>query len=992
MDQKKFLASVVSWDTGGYVNITWQRLGRWSSRFCQTVDDALRLANELATGPNNVFFCLSTQSITHGFRKGIYALMLGAVWVDMDVKPDKPETHYVSVEEAIVDLLLFCKRVKIPYPSIIVLTGGGIHAYWLSHRPLTVDEWKPFANGLKAAALREGLKLDAACTADVVRVLRIPGTFNQKYNPPKEVTFFQDYCGGERHDFAAIFDELVGLAPPDQGKAPTSKIEVASAFKHLAVGGLGQGIELDKRPLPLQPILEGCAWLREAIDTGGEKFDNNQWNLTNLAAIFLEDGHDLIHSFGNKHPTYDSKKTDEQWERKNRERRDSSLGWPTCRAIQDAGSAHCKSCKHFLTGGSPLHLGFAALPPLPKSNGADSKPASDEEISFLGGTRPPELRLPEGFALNEKRQVCFAIVSKEKGGKTVEPGRLMPLFNGEFSDPSFRAHNGVMGIAFTAKVDRESAINVFLSVSDCCKRENLFKALGAKNIGHIVDAEVEAMGAKFMSSWLEKLQEEDVAIHEQGSIGWHYDKDGTRIGFAYGGKLYRTTGEIVVLRSNSDDAFHSYYAPKGSREIWLKSAKLLTDRKIPQLDIIISIAFAAPLTVFAGTLYGAVLSIFGPPGTSKSTGQQVAASTWGHPKQTRESLTSTPKSIQGRLGRTRNLPAYWDDIQDERHQQALFDTMFVASEGAEGGRLNPDASYKQRLEWQTLLAACSNASFVEFLIKKQKSTTAGMRRVFEIEFPKPTNDVGMIDAVDASKTFAELEHHYGMIGAEYARLLATKHNEIDVLVSDTIRDFSKRVGGLGDESYWWGMCGTLLVGAALANKLGAEIDVAAMEKTLVKAFEYNRDIRAREGTEGGTTDNTEYTLTAFLNHYSGSGNIIFTDRTFRNRHLKVEPLRAPGDNRPIYIQVVRDERMVIISKRAMREFMWKNEIQTRQVFKGLESYYNAVEARTTLGAGTAYGQTQEICYEIYVPQGEHRFLEHLLNAYGVAKPVLMVKS
>ena len=83
------------------------------------------------------------------------------------------------------------------------------------------------------------------------------------------------------------------------------------------------------------------------------------------------------------------------------------------------------------------------------------------------------------------------------------------------------------------------------------------------------------------------------------------------------------------------------------------AAKLLTDRKRPELDIIISIGFAAPLMAFAGTLYGAISVIWGDPGTSKSTAQQVAAAVWGHPKQTRESLNSTPKSVQGRLGRTK---------------------------------------------------------------------------------------------------------------------------------------------------------------------------------------------------------------------------------------------------------------------------------------------------------------------------------------------------
>jgi MoxR-like ATPase len=46
--------------------------------------------------------------------------------------------------------------------------------------------------------------------------------------------------------------------------------------------------------------------------------------------------------------------------------------------------------------------------------------------------------------------------------------------------------------------------------------------------------------------------------------------------------------------------------------------------------------------VFAGTLYGAILSVWGEPGTAKSTAQQVAAAVWGHPKQTRRASTVRP--------------------------------------------------------------------------------------------------------------------------------------------------------------------------------------------------------------------------------------------------------------------------------------------------------------------------------------------------------------
>ena len=283
--------------------------------------------------------------------------------------------------------------------------------------------------------------------------------------------------------------------------------------------------------------------------------------------------------------------------------------------------------------------------------------------------------------------------------------------------------------------------------------------------------------------------------------------------------------------------------------------------------------------------------------------------------------------------------------------------MFVTAEGAEGGRLNPDASYKARLEWQTLMVACSNASFVEYLIKKQKSTTAGMRRVFEFEYNKGEPEPGMVNAVDASRTFQQLEHNFGCIGVEYAKLLASEHRDINVLVGETTNRFSQKVQGTGDESYWWGICGVLIAGATLANQLGADIDVEAMEEFLVQTFLHNRKIRSIEGTEGGSYENTETALTAFLNHFVGSGNAIFVDQMYENRYIPVHHIFGPGLGKPIYVQIARDERKLVFSKRAFREFLNKNEIQPRQVFNGLVKFFRAKESRLTLGAGTVYAQT-----------------------------------
>lgn len=979
MDAKEFLASVVPWDIeGGYVTIHWRRPGnnKWPGRSCRTLEDALAVVDEIlkSAADADIFFCLSSQSDSTGKRSRANALGVSALWVDIDVKPDKPEC-YSTLEEALKQLYYFCALLEIPDPSVVIKSGGGIHAYWYSDHTLMVDEWQPYADALKAAAKNSSLKLDARVTSDISRILRVPGTVNYKYDPPRPVEFIERACTGTRYDFATAFAGILGMAPAGH-TATILPFPVASAFAGLDPSiGLGQGINAREiPPLPFAPIKKECGWLREAHDTGGENFDNEQWNLTNLISTFLENGRDYAHQFGNKHPTYDLEKTDEQYDRKVRERRENpAIGWPRCATIKDSGSTHCATCIHLIKAKSPLNIGYEAIGP----------DIDNEEMRQLGGTRPADMRLPEGFCLDEKGRVC-AFLPTRVVGKKVQHGRLVLCLLTQIKNPSFQYKEGHYGLGFASTTELSANwTEVFLSSSNC-RLPKLIPYLAEKFVQVDTSPEATKMTEKFMVSWLDKLRQEGTAARDQGTMGWRFE-DSNRIGFVYGGKLYHESGQELPLVAAADDDFRSWYMPQGNIEVWKQSAKLLTDRKRPELDIIISIAFAAPLATFAGTLYGAMLSVWGEPGTSKSTAQQVAAAVWGHPKQTRESLNSTPKSVQRRLGLCRNLPAYWDDVQDERHQLALFDCMFVTAEGAEGGRLNPDASYKARLEWQTLMVACSNASFVEYLIKKQKSTTAGMRRVFEVEYNKGDPEPGMVNAVDASRTFAQLEHNFGNIGVEYARMLAQEHREINVMVGETINRFSQKVQGTGDESYWWGICGVLIAGATLANRLGADLDVLAMEEFLIQTFLNNRKIRSTEGTEGGSFENTETALTSFLNFYVGNGNRITVDRAFENRHIKVTSLRDPNMGRPIFVQISRDERKIWVSKKAMREYLNTNEVQPRQVFNGLEKFFHAKEVRLTMGAGTVFSQTQELCLEIFVPVGQFEPLQQILVANGPSK-------
>ena len=229
---------------------------------------------------------------------------------------------------------------------LLVVTGGGLHAYWLSDRVLTVEEWQPYADGLKDAAKTAGLKFDAACTGDAARVLRVPDTLNFKYDPPRRVRLLQSgLCNGLRHDFAAVFGKILSepkaTRPGNKIADPLPDSEIAEAFKTIPVTPLAEGIELRRLPAaaartdpPRMRLAAGGLSRPAATD-----FDEPQWNLTTLIATSLKDGHELAHKFGNQHSTYTEASTDKKWAEKISARAaNPKLGWPQCKTIAAAGS------------------------------------------------------------------------------------------------------------------------------------------------------------------------------------------------------------------------------------------------------------------------------------------------------------------------------------------------------------------------------------------------------------------------------------------------------------------------------------------------------------------------------------------------------------------------------------------------------------------------------------------------------------------------------
>jgi hypothetical protein len=133
------------------------------------------------------------------------------------------------------ETLAHVRGLAVP-PSVIVASGGGYHCFWLLVEPFILDtdkareravdvqhRWVAFVGG------DDGAK-------DIARVLRVPGTLNYKYSPPRPVTFVeQDYS--RTYTLDALHAMLPAVAPR---KARTPKPDAPACQTDALQPGVAQ--------------------------------------------------------------------------------------------------------------------------------------------------------------------------------------------------------------------------------------------------------------------------------------------------------------------------------------------------------------------------------------------------------------------------------------------------------------------------------------------------------------------------------------------------------------------------------------------------------------------------------------------------------------------------------------------------------------------------------------------------------------------------------
>ena len=294
------------------------------------------------------------------------------VWADIDFGGEAHKAQDLPRTET--EALSVVATVGLD-PSVIVRSGFGLHVYWLFDQPLRVEteadrQWmkalsRRFQHMLRLQARALGWAVDP--TADLCRVLRVPGTFNRKVSGDVR-TVTVEYSGltYSVHDIAemvASIEEPGGLLVPPASVPP-------------------QGAPPSLPPAQLPQILDGCPWMGHCRDDAA-KLPEPEWYRMLTVVARCEDAERWAHDLSKPYPSYSQRETQKKLRQASRE----DIAPVTCGYVANelGGGSYCSECLFRGHLNSPITIGRI-------TDAEEEQGAGPEQAPDAG--EPPETPTP----------------------------------------------------------------------------------------------------------------------------------------------------------------------------------------------------------------------------------------------------------------------------------------------------------------------------------------------------------------------------------------------------------------------------------------------------------------------------------------------------------------------------------------------------------------------------------------------------------------------
>jgi hypothetical protein len=898
------------------------------------------------------YICMSTQALAEPlidkrgvpYQKAIRsrhnAVQIKSFFIDVDVK----DGAYPDQQTALKAMAEFLKATGMPRPTVLVSSGtGGLHIYWTLDQPITLDEWQPYATALAKACMMQGFitkSEDLAIIVDGARILRLPGTFNHKGGGRLPVKLL----GTSAQDLS--FEAIKTALEPFREQGVAQALPPRQLDPLASGGDLAAGIERSAPPVNLDNVALECAFIAEALATGGKSFGGDLWRSSLLCASFSVGERADAHRVSHGYPHYDPAETDKVYDDRVRYRLEKNLGWPRCDTIA-RGFAGCAACPHRTKGKSPLNFQAYVAPPAPVVTAPGNPPApiTPPQHQLNGhAVAIPNSDMPPGY-VRGTTGIIFKLTPQPDNTTQHVPVCSYPILKGWVQDNPWT-------LMFSTRISPTRAIQVMLPYEDLGTKNTLVKRLGGQGIA-VNDRQTKLLG-EFFVAWIDKLREVKASVVSAIPMGWHMADNGDIAGFAYGGDIYTPTGKTHA--SLPDREIGKQYTPRGVIDPWRVAVKMITDQNQPQLNAIIATSFAAPLVKLTG-YKGFLLSIYSADsGIGKTTAIEIAQAVWGVPRAV-QGLTDTHASFGKRIGQLQSLPVYWDEIKTDKDADEFVNTIFQITRGREKNRMKSDTSLQAGGEWDTLIIVASNNSMIDHVARGTRATTAGIHRVLEYTAHKSTQF--KLDFGTVTRLVSQCNDNFGRAGQIYAEFLGNNVDRIrkDIEALSTV--LHQKYNARPEERNWFGTIVCLLLGWKYAKECGL-VDGSTQELQaflLDYALANIRKTNVAQGADLSKEINIAEILSQFLRHVKTRHALLTDEMQLVAGRPPLNGYKVLSDTSKLEALWVHSSLKQGVVRFACTEFnTWlrNNKLPIQVVIDALTQTYGMTRSNGRLGAGTPY--------------------------------------
>jgi len=722
---------------------------QWFDNRVEAYKAALQIDRE---GSSDVYWSMAEFSARKRTAKN--ATSVQYFWLDLDCGEAK---GYPSKADALKGLV----ASSLPPISMLVDSGNGLHVYWKLDAPAPVEDWHLVAEQLKQACLAWGVHADHGITADVARILRVPGTHNRKDpDAPKPVRVLKK---SERTYSLSAFSEQLPEAKPQPSRAVSSE--------------WGTGAEFP--PARIENVLRGCQQVRQAAKVQSNGIEEPYWRAVLSVVSRCVNGDKLIHKISQGDPRYDAGETQSKAE--------ATAGPATCEHFAAVNPGGCEGCPFAKSVKSPIAI--PAPPPVPEDD------ETKEEA-------PPRDNKVGDWHITAKG--VYKVAEDDEGNITKVWASTTPVYG-----DTFRTRRGET----ETDADDAKVLLIWLRPDGRWRKTLMPLTLLGSNTKMMEWAGSQGLVSlipsgkvwnMYISELTNKLLQERRVTEYYARLGWHADNGE----FVLGTKKVTSQGMMdATIERNSPLA---QLEPRGTLEGWKKAVALLDAKGLEKHQFCLLAGFGSPLLDLMD-VSGAAISLAGASGRGKTLAARAALSIFGNPDALYQSADATKNSIDVHLSTLHSVPYLMDEVTS-LPDKSIGNLLYMIANGRGKDALQRNRSWSSGGSWKLVAFLTTNSPIME--ASQSHLTEAQRNRAIELVVENA------VPPADATEIYKGTSANAGQAGAVYMQYVIQNVETCRELAKKAVEQVKDAFEGQDSQRFGVWALAAALAGGMIAKKLG----------------------------------------------------------------------------------------------------------------------------------------------------------------------------